>query len=400
MNTRNLPLHGIKVLDLTRVLAGPWCTQYLADLGADVIKIEHPSRGDDTRAWAPPYLKDEYGKDTSEAAYYLSANRNKRSVAVDLASERGQRIIIELAKQCDVFIENFKVGGLKKYGLDYNSLKQHNPRLIYCSITGFGQDGPMAHEPGYDFILQGMAGFMSITGERDGLPGAGSQKAGVAVIDLFTGMNSVVAILAALHERHHSQLGQYIDMALLDCGVALLANQNMNYLTSGTIPQRAGNAHQNIVPYQVFPTSNGHIIITAGNDGQFKKLADVLGHPEWAEDARYQTNSARLAHRDEIVGLITAITSLKPSEHWLHTLVQAGIPCGPINNLKQVFEDKQVQHRQILKHLKHPLAGQTPSIANPIKFSATPLQYQKAPPTLGQHTQEVLQEFGLEDLLD
>ena len=301
MSQRPAPLSGIRVLDLTRVLAGPWCTQNLADLGADVIKIERPGTGDDTRRWGPPYLKDAEGKDTSEAAYYLSANRNKRSVALDIATPRGAELVRRLAERSDVLVENFKVGGLKKYGLDYESLSKVNPRLIYCSITGFGQTGPYASRPGYDFMIQGMGGLMSITGERDDLPGGGPQKAGVAVADLMTGMYATVGILAALHERHASGLGQHIDMALLDCQVAMLANQNLNYMTSGQAPRRAGNAHQNLVPYQVFAASDGHLIVAVGNDNQFRAYCTVIGMPELADDPRFATNPGRVVHRDELV---------------------------------------------------------------------------------------------------
>ncbi len=400
MNTRKPPLDGVKVLDLTRVLAGPWCTQNLADLGADIIKVERPETGDDTRAWGPPFLKDEQGKNTTEAAYYLSTNRNKRSIAIDIASPKGSALVRELAKSCDIFIENFKVGGLKKYGLDYESLKAINPKLIYCSITGFGQTGPMAQDPGYDFIIQGMGGLMSITGERDDLPGGGPQKAGVAVTDLMTGMYATVAILGALHERHRSGLGQYLDIALLDSHVALLANQNLNYMTSGDIPPRYGNAHLNIVPYQVFPANDGHLIVAVGNDKQYRDFCQAINHPELAQDERFITNPSRLAHRDLLVGILTDILKTDTRDNWLNKLNAAKVPCGPINNIKQVFDMPQVQAREMWQTLPHPTAGTVPTVASPMRFSDTPIQYKKHPPLLGEHTDEILKEFNLQDFLN
>lgn len=397
MTTRKPPLDGIKVLDLTRVLAGPWCTQNLADLGADVIKVERPISGDDTRAWGPPFAKDKEGNNTTEAAYYLCANRNKRSIALDIASPKGAAIVQELAKSCDIFIENFKVGGLKKYGLDYESLKAINPKLIYCSITGFGQTGPMAKDPGYDFIIQGMGGLMSITGERDDLPGGGPQKAGVAVTDLMTGMYATVAILGALHERNHSGLGQYLDIALLDSHVALIANQNLNYMTSGSPPTRYGNAHLNIVPYQVFPASDGHLIVAVGNDKQYRSFCQAIQHPELAQDERFITNPSRLAHRDTLVSILTDILKQNTRDYWLEKLNEAEVPCGPINNIKQVFEMPQVQARGLWKNIPHPTAGTVPTVASPMLFSETPVQYLKHPPLLGEHTEEILKEFNLQN---
>lgn len=393
MDSRSSPLSGIRVLDLTRVLAGPWCTQTLGDLGAEIIKIERAGAGDDTRKWGPPYLRDAQGQETSEAAYYLSANRNKLSVEIDIATPEGAEAIRELAKVSDVFIENFKVGGLRKYGLDYESLRQVNSRLIYCSITGFGQTGPYAHRPGYDFMIQGLGGLMSITGERDDLPGGGPQKAGVAVADLFTGMYATVAILAALHERSRSGLGQYIDLALLDCQVAMLANQNLNYMTSGVAPQRAGNAHPNIVPYRVFAASDGHLIVAVGNDSQYRAFCNVLGRPDLATHERYRTNHLRVTHRDELEAEIASVMCTRARDEWLAELEAAGVPSGPINNIKQVFENPQVQSRQMWRELPHPTAGKVPTAANPIRFSETPVQYRHAPPLLGQHTQEVLQRY-------
>ena len=392
MSQRPAPLTGIRVLDLTRVLAGPWCTQNLADLGAEVIKIERPGSGDDTRAWGPPYLKDEAGNDTTEAAYYLSANRNKMSVALDIASPRGAELVRELALQSDILVENFKVGGLKKYGLDYESLKAINPRLIYCSITGFGQTGPYASRPGYDFMIQGMGGLMSITGERDDLPGGGPQKAGVAVADLMTGMYSTVGILAALLERANSGLGQHIDMALLDCQVTMLANQNLNFMTSGVAPQRAGNAHQNLVPYQVFAAADGHLIVAVGNDSQFRNYCGAIGLPELSADPRFSTNPQRVKNRAELVPLLAERMATGARDHWLTALEGVGVPAGPINTLDQVYEDPHVLARGMKRELPHPAAGKVPMASSPLKFSDSPVQYRRPPPMLGEHTAQVLAE--------
>lgn len=392
MTQRSLPLAGIRVLDLTRVLAGPWCTQNLADLGADVIKIEKPGSGDDTRSWGPPYLKDADGNDTTDAAYFLCANRNKRSAAVDLATPEGARVLRELAAVSDVLVENFKVGGLAKYGLDYESLKAINPRLIYCSITGFGQSGPYASRPGYDFMIQGLGGLMSITGERDGLPGAGPQKAGVAVVDIVTGMYASVGILAALQERHQSGLGQRLDIALLDSVVAMLANQNMNYLTTGNAPGRSGNAHQNIVPYQVFAASDGHLIVAVGNDTQFRAYCVAMDAMHLSADARFQTNQSRTINRDVLVPQLCDIMAAKPRDYWLERLEAVGVPCGPINTIDQVFADPHVQARGLRLDLPHAAAGTAPSVASPLRFSDTPVQYRAAPPVLGEHTDDVLRE--------
>ncbi|TAN30888.1 MAG: CoA transferase [Castellaniella sp.] len=396
MSERSAPLEGIKVLDLSRVLAGPWCTQNLADMGADVIKVERPEGGDDTRHWGPPYLKDAEGRDTSEAAYYLSTNRNKRSITIDIGTPEGAELIRQMVAGCDVLVENFKVGGLKKYGLDYESLKLVNPALIYCSITGFGQTGPMAPLPGYDFVIQGMGGLMSITGERDDRPGGGPQKAGVAVTDIMTGMYATVAILGALHERHRSGKGQQIDLALLDCHVAMLANQNLNYMTSGVAPRRAGNAHQNVVPYQVFKASDGELIVAVGTDGQYRAYCGVIGRPDLGIHPDYIDNSQRLKNRVALIAELEAIMRTRPRDAWVAELQKVGVPCGPINDLDQVFHSEQVKHRQIWRTLPHPLAGQTPTTASPMRFSETPIQYRAAPPLLGQHTQEILAEFGLQ----
>lgn len=396
MNERLAPLDGIKVLDLSRVLAGPWCSQNLADLGADVLKVERPDSGDDTRGWGPPYLKDADGNDTGEAAYYLSTNRNKRSIAIDIASPEGAELVREMAARCDILVENFKVGGLQKYGLDYETIKKINPRLIYCSITGFGQTGPLASLPGYDFMIQGMGGLMSITGERDDLPGGGPQKAGVAVTDIITGMYAAVAILGALQERNRSGLGQHIDLALLDCHVAMLANQNLNYMTTGVAPKRAGNAHQNVVPYQVFAASDGHLIVATGNDSQYRAYCQAIGRPDLAVHADYVTNSQRLVNRVVLIKELESIMQTRKRDDWIAALQGVGVPCGPINTIEQVFENPQVKAREIWKTMPHPVAGTTPTTASPIRYSETPIQYRMAPPLLGQHTEEILKELGLE----
>ena len=398
MNLRPAPLTGIRVLDLTRVLAGPWCTQNLADLGAEVIKIERPGAGDDTRGWGPPYIKDQAGNDTTEAAYYASANRNKQSVALDIATERGAELVRQLAKDSDILVENFKVGGLRKYGLDYDSLKEINPALIYCSITGFGQTGPYASRPGYDFMIQGIGGLMSITGERDDLPGGGPQKAGVAVADLMTGMYSTVGILAALHERTRSGLGQYIDMALLDCQVAMLANQNLNYMTSGVAPKRAGNAHQNLVPYQVFACADGHLIVAVGNDSQFKAYCQVIGRPGLSDDIRFKTNSNRVINREVLVPMLVDAMRTQERNYWLDALEKVGVPAGPINTIDQVYQDPQVQAREMMLDLPHAAAGHAPVGASPLRLSGSPVAYRHAAPLLGEHTEVVLRErLGLSE---
>jgi crotonobetainyl-CoA:carnitine CoA-transferase CaiB-like acyl-CoA transferase len=398
MSLRPAPLTGIRVLDLTRVLAGPWCTQNLADLGAEVIKIERPGAGDDTRGWGPPYIRDAQGGDTTEAAYYASANRNKQSVALDISSKRGAELVRKLAAQCDILVENFKVGGLRKYGLDYESIKAINPALIYCSITGFGQTGPYASRPGYDFMIQGMGGLMSITGERDDLPGGGPQKAGVAVADLMTGMYSTVGILAALHERNRSGLGQHIDMALLDCQVAMLANQNLNYMTTGVAPKRAGNAHQNLVPYQVFAAADGHLIVAVGNDTQFQAYCRVIDRPGLSDDPRFKTNSNRVINRDVLVPMLVEAMKSQARDHWLEALERAGVPAGPINTIDQVYENPQVKARGMAQTLPHSSAGQAPVGASPLRFSDSPVSYRHAAPLLGEHTEKILRErLGLSD---
>jgi len=390
--TRPPALDGIRVLDLSRILAGPWCTQNLADLGADVIKIERPHVGDDTRAWGPPYLKDGNGQDTNESAYYLSANRNKRSVEADMATSEGAALIRELAAASDILVENFKVGGLAKYGLDYDSLKAINPRLIYCSVTGFGQDGPFAQRPGYDFMIQGMGGLMSITGERDDLPGGGPQKAGVAVTDIVTGMYATVAILAALQERHRSGLGQHLDIALLDSHVALLANQNSNYFNSGVAPKRAGNAHQNVVPYQVFAARDGHLIVATGNESQYRAYCRAIGVPELGDDPRFATNRLRVTNREVLIAILTEVMLQGRRDDWIAKLEAVGVPCGPINDIAQAFAHPQAQARQLRRDLPHPAGGMAPVTASPLRFSASPVVYRRAPPLLGEHTEEVLRE--------
>jgi formyl-CoA transferase len=386
------PLSHLVVLDLSRVLAGPWCTQLLADLGATVIKIERPGSGDDTRAWGPPYLKDAQGHDTSEAAYYLCCNRGKLSVAIDFTTPDGQNIVRDLARQADVLVENYKVGGLAKYRLDYPSVAAINPRLVYCSITGFGQDGPYADRAGYDFIIQGISGFMSVTGERDDLPGGGPQKAGVAISDLMTGMYATVAIQAALAHRDRTGQGQWIDTCLLDSAVALMATMSHNYLVTGTPPGRIGNAHQNIVPYHVFACADGHVILAVGNDSQFTKFCDVAGRPEWAADPRFARNADRVRNRETLVPLVAAVVRERSQRAWLDALEPLGIPCGPINRLDQVFADPQVIARGLRTDLPHPLAGTVPQVRAPLGFSATPLVYDRSPPLLGEHTEAVLRE--------
>ncbi|MDH0685991.1 CaiB/BaiF CoA transferase family protein [Achromobacter animicus] len=390
--TRPPPLDGIRVLDLSRILAGPWCTQNLADLGADVIKIERPRVGDDTRAWGPPFLKDGNGQDTNESAYYLSANRNKRSVEADMATPEGAALIRELAAVSDILVENFKVGGLAKYGLDYESLKAINPRLIYCSVTGFGQDGPFAQRPGYDFMIQGMGGLMSITGERDDLPGGGPQKAGVAVTDIVTGMYATVAVLAALQERHRSGQGQHLDIALLDSHVALLANQNSNYFNSGVAPTRAGNAHQNVVPYQVFAASDGHLIVATGNESQYRAYCRAIGVPELGDDPRFATNRLRVTNRVALIGILTDIMREGRRDDWIAKLEAVGVPCGPINDIAQAFAHPQAQARQLRRDMPHPAGGVAPVTASPLRLSDSPVVYRRAPPMLGEHTEEVLRD--------
>jgi crotonobetainyl-CoA:carnitine CoA-transferase CaiB-like acyl-CoA transferase len=388
-------LDGIRILDLSRVLAGPWCTQTLADLGADVIKIERPGTGDDTRTWGPPFLKDAQGAETQEAAYYLGTNRNKRSLTCDIAKPEGQALIRALVAHCDVFVENFKVGDMARYGLDYTSLKVLNPRLVYCSVTGFGQTGPYAERAGYDYAIQGMGGLMSVTGERDDL-GGGPQKVGVAVSDLMTGMYATVAILAALRHAEKTGEGQQVDMALLDTQVAMLANLGANYLVSGKVPGRAGNAHQNIVPYQVFevaPAADGtkdHIILAVGNDSQYAKFCTVANIPELATNPLFAKNRDRVLNRAQLVPILEAVMKTRTKGDWLAALEAAKVPCGAINNLAEVFDDPQVEARHMVTQWQHPVKNHLRLVSSPIKLSVTPVRTDLPPPMLGQHTEEVL----------
>lgn len=386
-------LSHIRVLDLSRVLAGPWAGQIFGDLGAEVIKVERPGSGDDTRHWGPPYIKDAEGNDSREAAYFQSANRNKQSLTLDFTQPDGQRLVRELVAQCDVLLENFKVGGLAAYGLDYESLRAINPRLIYCSITGFGQSGPYAKRAGYDFMIQGLGGLMSLTGRPEGEEGAGPMKVGVALTDILTGLYATVGVLAALNQREQSGVGQYIDVALLDVQVACLANQAMNYLATGVSPKRLGNAHPNIVPYQDFPSADGNFILAVGNDGQFRKFCEVAGIANLADDPRFVTNKARVAHRAELIPLLRQATVFKTTAQWIEQLEKAGVPCGPINDLQQVFADPQVQARGLRLDLPNALGSSTPQVASPLRLSATPVAYRSAPPLLGQHTEALLQRL-------
>jgi crotonobetainyl-CoA:carnitine CoA-transferase CaiB-like acyl-CoA transferase len=383
-------LQGIRVFDMSRVLAGPSCTQLLGDLGADVVKIERPGEGDDTRKWGPPFLKDEAGRDTSESSYYLSANRAKRSLTLDFTKPQGRDLALRLIAQCDVLVENYKVGNLAKYGLSYDDLRREFPRLVYCSVTGFGQTGPYAPRPGYDFLAQAMGGIMSLQGEPAGEP----MKAAVAFADLMAGMYSAVAILAALRHRDRTGEGQHIDMALLDTQVAWLGNQAQAYLTSGESPPRLGNAHQTVVPYQVFASADGHIVLAIGNDGQFRKFCAAAGAPELSSDPRFATNAARVVNRAEIVPRVARLVAQRSSAEWIALLEREGVPCSPINKLDQVFSYPQVEAREMVVRMAHSRVSEPISLlANPIKYSATPVEYHRAPPTLGQHSDEILQEM-------
>ncbi|MGB9082457.1 MAG: CaiB/BaiF CoA-transferase family protein [Desulfuromonadaceae bacterium] len=384
------PLNHIRILDLSRVLAGPWAGQTLADLGAEVIKVERPGVGDDTRGWGPPFLTDREGRPTSDAAYFLAANRGKKSVTIDFTRVEGQELVRRLAADCDIVLENFKVGGLAKYGLDYASLQAVNPGIIYCSITGFGQTGPYRNRAGYDFLIQGMGGLMSVTGEPDGTPGGGPVKVGVAIVDIFTGMYAVTSVLAALAHRERTGEGEYIDLSLLDVQVATLANQATNYLVSGRSPERLGNAHPNIVPYQALATSDGHIILAVGNDGQFAKFCAVAGCPELADDERYGTNAGRVRNRDELIPLIKELFRQRTSAEWIAALEHAGVPCGPINTIAEVFANPQVQSRGMRIDVPHNGSGQIPLVGSPMKFTRTPLNDRQPPPQLGEHNDEVL----------
>ncbi len=384
------PLAGVRVLDLSRILAGPWATQLLADLGAEVVKIEHPVGGDDTRRWGPPWLKDADGRDTSESAYYLAANRGKHSVAIDLGTPEGAAQVRELAARAHVLVENFKVGGLARYGLDWPSLQAINPALVYCSITGYGQTGPNAGRAGYDAAIQAEAGLMSLTGEPDGSPGAGPQKVGVAVADITTGLYATVGILAALRHAEATGEGQHLDLALYDTQAAWLANQAMNWLVGGELPQRLGTAHPNIVPYQAFAAADGHFMLAVGNDAQFARCTAVIGQPELAADPRFASNAARVAHRAELLPRLAERFSSAPVAHWLAVLEAATVPAGPIQTVDEVFASPQAEARRLVRQLPHPLAGQVPSVSCPLNFSATPLAEGRAPPLLGADTEAVL----------
>jgi crotonobetainyl-CoA:carnitine CoA-transferase CaiB-like acyl-CoA transferase len=390
---RAAPLAGLRVLDLSRVLAGPWAAQLLGDLGADVVKVERPGAGDDTRAWGPPHLLDPAGASTGEAAYFLCANRNKRSITLDLAAPEGQALVRRLAQQADVLLENFKRGGLAQYGLDAQQLMALNPRLVVCSITGFGQTGPYAERGGYDFLIQGMGGLMSLTGRAEGEAGAGPQKVGVALTDIMTGLYAANAVQAALLERERSGLGQHIDLALLDVQVAALANQAASYLCVGEVPRRMGNAHPTIVPYQDFPTADGDMILAIGNDGQFARFCAAAGHAEWSDDARFNTPAQRVANRDALIPLMRRTTVQRTTHEWVALLEPLSVPCGPINGLDAVFADEQVRSRGLRIEMPHPTAASVPLVANPIRLSGSPVEYRLPPPLLGQHTDEVLVDW-------
>lgn len=389
------PLSHLRVLDMSRIMAGPWAGQVLADLGADVIKVERAGEGDDTRKWGPPYLSDSEGKPTRESGYYLSVNRGKRSIEVDIATAEGQAVVREIAATSDILLENFKAGTLSRYNLGYADLKTTNPRLIYASITGFGLDGPRRDEVAYDFMIQAMGGLMSVTGQRDDQPGGGPQKVGVPIIDIMTGMYTAVSVLAALANRERTNAGDHIDIAMLDVSVAMLANQAMNFLVSGKTPTRTGNKHPNIQPQDVFPVADGHIVLAAGNDEQFRRFAAVLGAPEWADDERFSTNAARVINLGVLHPMITERFQTKPLQHWLAALGEAKVPCGPINTVPMVFDEPQVVHREMLRDLPHPLSGTVKQVVSPMRFANAPLCFDRPPPLLGQHTAEILAALGL-----
>lgn len=390
-------LDGIKVLDLTRVLAGPWCTQILGDLGADVIKIERPGTGDDTRAWGPPFMADMDGNETDQATYYMATNRNKRSVTIDMATAQGQALLKEMAARSDILVENFKTGGLTQYGLDYESLSKLNPRLVYCSVTGFGQDGPYAQRAGYDLLVQAASGMMSVTGQPDDVPGGGPVRVGVALTDLFTGVYASTAVLAALKVRERTGAGQHIDMALLDVGMAILANQATAFLNTGVAPGRLGNCNPSLAPYQDFPTKDGAMLLGIGNDGQFARFCDAAGKPEWATDERFVTNTQRVRNRPILIEMMVVITRTRTTAEWIALLEDKAVPCGPINNIAQAFEDPQVKARGLELRLPRDAGDGIQSIgcvASPIRLSKNPPVLRHAPPALGQHTDEVLAEMG------
>ncbi|HUQ76365.1 MAG TPA: CaiB/BaiF CoA-transferase family protein [Burkholderiales bacterium] len=386
------PLSHIRVLDLSRVLAGPWSSQNMADLGAEVIKVERPGVGDDSRAFGPPWVKDAQGRDTKDSAYFTSANRGKKSITLNIAAPEGQAIARELAARSDVLIENYKYGDLARYGLGYEDLRAVNPRLVYCSVTGFGHTGPYRERPGYDFMIQGMGGMMSVTGEPDTAPGGGPQRAGVPIADIITGMYASIAICAALAHRAESGVGQHLDLALLDSQIALLAYQNTNYFSTGTPPRRIGNLHPNIVPYQPFKTKDGAVILACGNDNLFRKFCEAAGQAALAADARFVSNGKRVENRAEMTRLLGDVFKQRTTAEWVDLLEKAGVPNGPINDIAQVFAEPQVKARGIRVELDHPMAGKLPMVASPMRFSATPVEYRRAPPLLGQHTEEVLRE--------
>ena len=391
------PLSHIRVLDLSRIMAGPWTSQILADLGADIIKVERPRVGDDTRSWGPPFLKDRDGNDTKEAGYYLAVNRGKRSITVSLDKPEGQAVVRDLAKSADIVLENFKVDTLKKFGLDYESLKKINPRIIYCSITGFGQTGPKRDVAAYDFAVQAMGGLMSVTGERDDRPGGGAQKVGIPIVDLTTGMYAAVAVLAALAGRERTGKGEFIDVGMLDVQVAMLCNQAMNYLTSGKVPKRTGTAHPNIQPQDVFTCADGEIVLACGNDGQFVKLCEVLRKPELGTDERFVKNSGRVRNQQVLTPILRELFAQRNRTEIVDALEAAGVPCGPINNVPEVFEEPQVKHRNMLIHVPHPLSGTVPLVNTPMRFTEQPLNAERAPPLLGEHTAEILREAGYDE---
>ena len=391
------PLSHIRILDLSRIMAGPWAGQILADLGADVVKVERPGAGDDTRGWGPPFLKDRSGAETREAGYYLSVNRGKRSITLDLDKPEGQRVVRALAERSDIVLENFKVGTLARFGLGYEQLKAVNPKLIYCSITGFGQSGPRRDAAAYDFMIQAMCGLMSVTGEPDDKPGGCPEKVGVPIVDIMSGMYAAISVLAALARRNETGRGDYIDIGMLDVGVSFLANQAMNYLVSGKAPRRTGNAHPNIQPQDVFASRDGYMVLVVGNDGQFAKCCEVLGRPEWATDERFAKNAGRVRNRALLNPSIAEILRQRDTADWIARLEAAGVPCGPINTVPQVFEEAQVRHRGMLVDIAHPLAGTVPQVVSPMRFAEAPLAFERAPPLLGQHTAEILRELGIED---
>ena len=391
------PLSHIRVLDLSRIMAGPWAGQILADLGADVVKVERTGAGDDTRGWGPPFLKDRSGAETREAGYYLCVNRGKRSITLELDKPEGQRVVRALAERSDIVLENFKVGALARFGLGYDALKAVNPKLIYCSITGFGQTGPRRDAAAYDFMIQAMCGLMSVTGEPDDKPGGCPEKVGVPIVDIMSGMYAVISVLAALARRNETGRGDYIDIGMLDVGVSFLANQAMNYLVSGKAPRRTGNAHPNIQPQDVFAARDGHLVLVVGNDGQFAKCCEALGRPEWATDQRFAENSGRVRNRAVLITLIADVLRQRDTADWIAELEAQGVPCGPINTVPQVFENEQVRHRGMLVDIAHPLAGTVPQVVSPMRFSDAALAFERAPPLLGQHTEEILRELGIED---